>query len=347
MFTSLTLRHVGPIAERTHPMEPKGSTSITGPSQSGKSTTVSALLALLYGDAMNIQAGAPKASVSGTTAKGTRLQVTDTGKSWSATFDDEKIASKGAWAAKIGKYAAPDGRYVVAPMLWRELAAGTAEGLRDLLSRVLPAGDVPARVRELMGDEHRDGDPADVKGALRLQTEANAAAERAVGRLDAARRSLAAAEARASAVEAPDAAAVEAARADVEAGAAWDTYDRASAAWEAHDAAVRAWQVRAPGEAPAYDAEAHQAARMHLRRLEEAAEAERTRIAAEKAAAEATARAEAEAAARAAEREAKAKQAPEVAPTAPLSLFPGIPAEPSTPVQTTTCPSCGHTWEPS
>ena len=165
----------------------------------------------------------------------------------------------------LGAWGGETVRYIVAPMAWVPLAAGTAQPLRDLLSRILPAGDVPGRVRELMGADWSADDPCDVRGAASAQTEANAATERAAGRLDGAREALARAKA----------ATVPAVPADewrineiIDAANAWRDYDRDAAAWTEFDRSIAAWKARAPGDEPAYSAEDHRLAREAVARLE-------------------------------------------------------------------------------
>lgn len=376
MLSSLTLTDLGPVeGSRVVTLDP-GATVIEAPSQWGKSTVTAALLAALLGDALNVRRGADKGAVKVQTAKGNTLTITETGRgSWRCAYTRSGEEHRGTTKADLlgfwtPRFACPTARYVVAPMAWRELTAGTAEPLRDLLTSVLPPVDVGARVRAILGDLARDTDPTDITGGLALQRQANAAKDRAAGRLDATATALHTAEAQMAALVTPEESAVTGAQATVEAAGEWDAYDRAAAAWTAYDEALARWTANAPKDAPAYDAEAHQAARRKVERIREEEQAERQRQAVAEAeerarlAAEAKAERErvaAEERAAAAERqriEAETRAAREAeaaallrmveAPTpepAPALLFPTLPVvAPVAPV-VTTCPACGRPME--
>lgn len=376
MLSSLTLTDLGPVeGSRDVTLQPAGPTVITAPSQWGKSTVTAALLAALLGDALNVRRGADKGAVKVQTAKGNTLTITETGRgSWRCAYTRSGEEHRGTTKADLlgfwtPRFACPTARYVVAPMAWRELTAGTAEPLRDLLTSVLPPVDVGARVRAILGDLARDTDPADIAGGLALQRQANAAKDRAAGRLDATAAALHTAEAQVAALVTPEESAVTGAQATVEADGEWDAYDRAAAAWTAYDEALARWTANAPTDAPAYDAEAHQAARRKVERIREEEQAERQRQAVAEAeerarlAAEAKAERErvaAEERAAAAERariqaervEAETRAAREAAAVAVARqaeasalLFPALPeVAPAAPV-VTTCPLCGKPKE--
>ena len=265
MFSLLRLENIANIPAREIPLDPKGATHIRQPSTWGKSMITHAMLALLCGDAVNRTLGCrDPAAVTGTTARGTVLEV----RSGPAFYrGGAQLASKAAYMTAIGAWGGETVRYIVAPMALVPLVAGTAQPLRDLLSRILPAGDVPGRVREIMGDDWSADDPCDVRGAMSAQTEANAAKERAAGRLDGAREALARAKSVSVSVSVSPDDLADADRVIVIANA-WRDYDRDAAAWTEFDRSIAAWKARAPGDEPAYSAEDHRLAREAVARLE-------------------------------------------------------------------------------
>lgn len=296
MISTLTLKNVAATDRRTHILAPKGPAHIEGPSASGKSTVIHALLCLLCGDAPNRRNGTTETTIEAVTGKGTALGVRATKSGVTYTRNGEPI-QKAAYMAALGPYGGENVRLILAPMAWRSLAGGTAQPLRDALAKILPAGDVPGRVRAIMGDDWREGDPCDVKGAAEAQTEANATKSRAEGREQEARNALA--RVNAAPPAGPSAEAVLEAATTLRIAAEWRDYNARAAAWIEHDHALAAWQARAPGPAPEYDVQAHTAARMLVERLEREAAAER----------EANLQAEAGAAAVVAERERAAREA--------------------------------------
>lgn len=264
MIALLRIENIANIPAREIPLDPKGATHIRQPSTWGKSTITTAMLALLCGDAVNRTLGCrDPAAVTGTTARGTVLEV----RSGPAFYrGGAQLASKAAYMTALGAWGGETVRYIVAPMAWVPLAAGTAQPLRDLLSRILPAGDVPGRVRELMGEDWSADDPCDVRGAMSAQTEANAAKERAAGRLDGTREALA--RAKAASVPTVDPGDLASAGQVIEAAERWRSYSTASAAWTEFDRSMQAWKARAPGDEPPYSAEDHRVAREAVARLE-------------------------------------------------------------------------------
>lgn len=290
-------------AERTVDLEP-GVTTIAAPSGWGKSTLIDAVVSLVTGEA------GPRAQ--GVTVKGATLAV-DGGKRTVARVSEgpAKYSTAEDYRSALRLPHADLLRLIVHPEAWIDLYRGGVAGrraLRDALLRALPVGSVPDVVRELMGEDWRDGDPCDPKGAEAALTEANrrATAAKAAHERDA--EALTRAEAAVAAcAEVADATEAREVLARFE---TWDTYDRKAAEWVAYDATLAAWQAAAPGDEPAYSAEEHQAARVALDAARrKAAEEER------KALAEAArVKAEADAAARAQ----AADPPPAPPPTAPL-----------------------------
>jgi hypothetical protein len=96
-------------------------------------------------------------------------------------------------AAKLGAIGLqPDiGRLILAPLGWVPLLqAELGRPLRDLLTQIMPAGDLGAVVVELMegaGQVSMPGDPHTADAALKLQTQRNSERDRAAGRLQALR----------------------------------------------------------------------------------------------------------------------------------------------------------------
>ncbi len=293
MFRTIELANVANQRERAITLDPKGPTHITAPSASGKSTTIHAILALLCGDAPNrtlttaATKEATEAVITGTTAKGTVLTIraSKSRTAYSRTEGDGGPIQLGkeAYIGALGKWGGSDLRYIIAPMAWREIAGGTGEKLKEMLSRMLPTGDVPARVRELLGDDWRESDPCDVKGAAALQTETNRTKDRADATVDERRATLTRAIAARESVSVPTQQEIERAAKLTEAGEAWRVAERDGARWTGFDVDLDAWRKREP-QAPAYDAQAHQAARVTVERLSAQAAAESAEEAARQAA---------------------------------------------------------------
>lgn len=274
MFKSIMLSGIADGHPHSYQLDPAGPNRIEGPSGSGKSALISAIVALVTGDNLNRTIAtdateeAKSAEVEGTTAKGTVLAIRQSRASWTGSQNGTKLASKAAYIAALKAYGGDDLRYIIEPMAWRSLATGTAQPLLELIQRLIPGGDVAARVREIMAAEWHEGDATTTKpGALAQQTAANADSDRAGGALIAARQRLASAQAARAAIVAPSHDEVAVAHATEAAAADWRVYDAAARLWAVYDSDFADWQTRTPGEAPAYDATDHQAARVKVETL--------------------------------------------------------------------------------
>lgn len=265
MISTLTIANLAGTDRRTYVLAPKGPTQIAGPSGSGKSTLVHALLCLLAGDAPNRKNGTAETLIECVTGAGTQLGVRATKSGTDYSRNGEPL-TRAAYLAALGKWGGETVRLIVAPMAWRDLATGTAQPLRDALAKILPAGDVPGRVREIMGADYNVNDPADPKGAAELQTISNAARERAEGREQEARGALARANNAPTAGPSPDD--VASAAAVLESARVWSAYDARAGAWTEHDRRLAAWSATVLPVDPAYDAQEHSAARVLVARLE-------------------------------------------------------------------------------
>jgi len=198
------------------------------------------------------------------------------------------VLTKAGYLDKLGRFGGEKVAYIVSPTRLTDLLTGTAQEAATAISSMLPVGDVPGRVAELMGAEHREGDPCDVPGAMAAQTLANTAKAKAEERSRIAGQTLATAKATRGAIEAPTVDEVTAAELLRTTASAWRQYDVEVRGWTEYDTAIAAWTAKAPGEAPAYDAASHQAARLRVDKLaaevvkeEKAAAALRAREAAE------------------------------------------------------------------
>lgn len=331
MFTYATVTIPGTAPIRFD-LAGTGPLTIALPSGSGKTTAIEGLARILTGE--------PGPDVEAATAKG----VYRVGPKLRTITRGEALAKYGS-AADYRAALPPAFRdprlttLIMLPSWWQEQYRGGVAGIRaltDALLLSLPAGSVLDIIREDMGDDWREEDPADVKGALAAQTAANKAAATAGGAATSAADALTRARAALAACAEVD---VTADRATVKAGGDWQRYDTAAAAWIAYDDAVTSWTARKPGEAPAYSAEAHDTIRGNVARLEAQLRQEEAGAAAEVACVKAEAKAEAdriEAARQAevarvdAERKAAEAQARAVEEARKPQLEPAQPAPPPT-----------------
>lgn len=286
MFTHATVTIPGADPVRFD-LAGTGLLTIALPSGSGKTTAIEGLARILTGE--------PGPDVEAATAKGVyrvgpKLRTIQRGEALA------KYSSAADYRAALPP-AFRDPRLttlIMLPSWWRDQYRGGVAGIRaltDALLLALPAGSVLDIIREDMGDDWREEDPSDVKGALAAQSAANKAAATAGGAATSAADALARARAALAACAEVD---VTADRATVKAGGDWQRYDAAAAAWTAYDDAVIAWTARKPGEAPAYSAEAHETIRGSVARLEAQLRQEESAAAAEDARVKAEAKAEAE-----------------------------------------------------
>jgi hypothetical protein len=218
-FKTLSIRAIGPIASTTIriPPVPEGShLIISGPSQSGKTTTLHALALLLCGTASTggawpvelIRDGETKAAVALGLADGTALRTSIT-EARSRTWDVlgqpqvagqpdsrpvESVASQAAWQTLLG-LDPTIALAILAPGRVAQLGEQSrGRPLRDLLLSVLPEADHRAIVRRYVPDLRDDEPVVEASsgrgktrqvGAADRATEARSARERALGALQA------------------------------------------------------------------------------------------------------------------------------------------------------------------
>ncbi|MCB9676881.1 MAG: hypothetical protein H6737_17330 [Alphaproteobacteria bacterium] len=252
---------LGPHVDFRAELDPRGENTVTGPSESGKSFLVEAVLFALYGRSAvgrfrpeAIHDGANRALVELTLDSGLTVRRTMTGsRSTTRTLvlgpEETSHASEAKFAEALGPLGAdPEAvATVLVPLAWQELASGNARKLRDLLARVLPSVGQSDIVRSIVEDAGFTLDPGEADldesqvGARRR--DARKLRDESAGRLQLAGERLAALQD-----------ATMAAPADLvldpglaERVAAWEAYDRASRGVEAAAALKRAaaeWDAR-------------------------------------------------------------------------------------------------------
>lgn len=264
MIAALALRGLGPHADTALTADPKGWTTVSGPSESGKSFTLDAVCFALWGtdrtgDTMSqaaIRDGEQAADVelrlaSGTVVRRRMTRAKDRGWRRSLSLRDGRDLdglTEDVFRAQLGPLADEVlCRTIMAPLAWVALLSGPGGGrpLRDLLERALPGPSASA----LLDGALQPGEPRDPKAAEAARRDARKARDEAAGRRGEADRALAAL--LAASLPTSLVADVERARAEV---AAWAS---ASAALTGAREALVAWKAKvAAHEASARAAEA-------------------------------------------------------------------------------------------
>lgn len=275
-----------PRGTLTADLDPKGITTIAGPTGAGKSALVAAGVALLTGERFY------GSTVEGRSGGNTALRIDQAGKDRSFAAEG-KAPYRGKVASDFRRWSPLGADVELVHAItghqggarWQDLAAGTGQDLRDLLVRVLPPVDLRARILEAVaaaghtadagllvvrvraGKSEVTLDAADpswpeqlVKALEAAQTEANRAETAATARAEQADATVQ--RLRRELPTPPDTEALKAAATTDATAKAWAAYDEAVARHEADVArvaeqrAVRdAWQARraAIGRAPVLD----------------------------------------------------------------------------------------------
>lgn len=262
-------------------LDPKGVTTLAGPSGSGKSMTLEAVCFALHGtdsqgksfDAAGF--GRP-VEVALTLSTGTviRRRKTPSGSQTReivpAGGEGEAFSKEEEFRARLKALGQAEVRYVLAPLAWVPLAQGAGGGrpLRDLLSSILPSVDLRAIVAESIEDLS-DADPVDVKAAEAERTAANRAASEATGAHGA---RLAAMGEITPPEDGPDEAAMESASAVLASAGEWAAFERDAPAFDAAIARLDDFAARLAelGERPDDGAEKLAAAEAALATAREA-----------------------------------------------------------------------------
>ena len=293
MLALLHLVGFGPHLDTETPFDPAESTTLTGGSETGKSTCIDGVCFVFWEcgadgkpvDVRQIRDGDGSMYADVVTAKETTLwRKMTSARSMSRGMiapDGTQTSFQTAdqMASKLGTIASYKdvGRLIVAPLQWVPLLqAELGRPFRDLVQSVLPAGDLRGTVAAMLeegGFALHASDNLDIKGALAQQAAANSNRDVLRGRLQAAesRVSTLAGEVPAG----PDEATMATAEAVLTATAAWSAYDarvgaagadiaRHEAALAAHQRLVVArdeWRQRFAelGDRPVVDAAAKQA----------------------------------------------------------------------------------------
>ena len=166
MLKRVTITGLGPHDNFTAEFNPRGMTIVSGPSESGKTTILEAVQLALWGTTTrgkfaveHIRDGHDKALVelvmdSGRTIRRTVTRSKAQTRSIAYGSMKQSFSSEKAFAENLGELSEdPEAvRLVVAPLQWTDLVSGNARKFRDVLSRILPPGDVVGEVRNRMAE---------------------------------------------------------------------------------------------------------------------------------------------------------------------------------------------------
>jgi hypothetical protein len=162
MIQRISIGGLGPHEDTRLDLDPTGTTRISGPSESGKSFVLEAILFALCGrssfgklPADAIREGQARIVVNLELADGTKIRrgMGASGKHSRAVDGTAQSSEKKFVDALGGLGRDPEALHVViAPMVWQDMVTGNARAFRDLLSRVLPGGNVAAEVARRMLD---------------------------------------------------------------------------------------------------------------------------------------------------------------------------------------------------
>ncbi|MEZ4323016.1 MAG: AAA family ATPase [Myxococcota bacterium] len=270
MIKRMKIVGLGPHLDFRAELDPRGENTVTGPSESGKSFLVEAVLFALYGRSTAgrfrpeaIHDGGTRALVeltldSGLTVRRTITRSRSTTRAVVLGTEETSYGSEAQLAEALG----PLGRdpeavhTVLVPQSWQELASGNARKLRDLLARVLPSVGQADIIRALVAEEGFELQPGeegltDAQAGARRR-DARKLRDESAGRVQLSAERLAALQDATQA--APSEIALDAdlaVRVD-----AWEAYDRAARGMEQAAARKRAadeWDTRsaALGDEPA------------------------------------------------------------------------------------------------
>lgn len=300
MIKQLSISGLGPHLDFDVELDPRAVTTITGPSESGKSFITEAIAFALWGSSSRgkfqpeaIHDDADKASVEVTLDSGRVIRRSINRKKKQSrqielAGETESFSSDKAFAAALGELTEDEEavRVVIVPMAWQPLVASNARKFRDLLARVLPEGDVEGEIQRIVaeaGFEVSDEElQLEEKVVLKQRGQMRKQRDELSGRVQSAEERIAELEA---ALEEAASEAVEVDERLLARIEAWDAYDRETGAAGAHKAASQArheWDRRREelGEEPELT-EAHLATRDAAKAAQ--AEAKAARAAAQEA----------------------------------------------------------------
>jgi len=187
MIRTISIRNLGPHENAEINFDPDGTSTVSGPSQVGKSFLLRAAVFALWGcdvdgkplDARAITEGHDKATVTATLASGTAITRSKTlSGSQTRTIVKGGVAesykSDTTFAAAMGALGDETLRLIMVPFAWQDLAVGNARPLRDYLAGLLPPVNLRDEVARLMGSATiMPSDPMDAKLAEAARREAN------------------------------------------------------------------------------------------------------------------------------------------------------------------------------
>lgn len=208
MLKRIRIAGLGPHLDFRAEFDPRGENNVTGPSESGKSFLVEAVVFALYGRSVGgrfrpeaVHDQGKRALVeltldSGLTVRRTITRSRSTTRSLGPAQDDSSYSSEASFATALGKLGEdPDAVVtVLAPMHWTTLVGGNARKFRDLLARVLPSVGTEDILRSAIEEAGFTVDDADLtltdSQASSKRRDARKRRDEASGRLQLARERL-------------------------------------------------------------------------------------------------------------------------------------------------------------
>ena len=200
MFTKVAITGLGPHETFSAALDPRGMTRISGPSESGKSFIIEAVFFGLWGRSTTgkfpleaIRDGHDHAAVelhldSGRVLRRTVNRSRQQQREIRLVDRVERFSTDAKFAAALGELGADEEvvRLIMAPLTWPPLVAANARKFRDILSRILPKGDVVGEVRRRMTQAGVECSPkeaaGDEKHLIKVRADTRRALEQARGR---------------------------------------------------------------------------------------------------------------------------------------------------------------------
>lgn len=263
MISRIEIVGLGPHKRSLIALDPAGTTTVSGPSEIGKSTLLEAILFTLLGRSTggrfrteSIHDSVERAEVKITLDDGRVLKRTVTrsksvGRAIITNGQRTTYSSESRYADALGPLVAdPEAaRVVMTPLAWQELIAANARPFRDLLTRAMPSADPTREVAEIMEEQSLSVSQEELswteKQASTARRNARRQRDSLTGAAETIDEQIAHTQQLLGAMTVPDTAAAEQVIAAEE---AWQIHQRASQ--QAALAAERARQRAALGEAP-------------------------------------------------------------------------------------------------
>ncbi|MEL6346535.1 MAG: AAA family ATPase [Myxococcota bacterium] len=241
MISRIEITGLGPHKSLKLALDPKGTTTVSGPSEIGKTTILESILLTLLGRGSSgrfqpeaIHDAAERAEVrltldDGRTLKRTVTRSKSVGRSIISDGRRQSYTSETRYADALGSLVAdPEAtRLIVAPLAWQPLVASNARPFRDLLTRAMPSADPSTVIVEILEEFGVDFSDEEIvwteKDAMKARRDARRRKSELTGQIQALDNQIATLQADVAAPAEPLAA-----KATMDAETAWTRWERAS-----------------------------------------------------------------------------------------------------------------------